>query len=364
MIFQPYLKPKYWHLPFLFFAGSALLVSCGDTDRKKDAFAQAASGPRPPARVDVYLVQPTVLADAVELPGTLVADEATEIHPEVAGRITALNVREGAYVAKGAVLARIYDGDLQAQKRKIAVQLQIAQQTENRYNQLQKIGGISKQDYDVTALQVSNLQADMAIINTEIAKRIVRAPFSGKLGFEGVSNGAYVTPASIITTIQKTAGLRLDFNVPERYVSKLSTGRYVNFTVEGSNRSYTAVVIATEPGIMEATRSLMVRARVTGEEAGLLPGAFANVKLSFDPDENALMVPSQAIIPQARGKKLYLLRNGKAQMIDVVTGIRDSARVQVVTGLNKGDSVIITGLMSLKPDAPVRLNKIVNASNP
>lgn len=355
----------YRKLPFafLFIITVFTLSACTDTDRKKNEMNKAAA-PRPVPQVDVYLAKTTTVTDGIELPGTLVADEATEIHPEIAGRITSLNVQEGAYVAKGAVLARLYDGDLQAQRRKIAVQLQIAQQTENRYNQLQKIGGISKQDYDVTALQVSNLRADMAIIATEINKRVVRAPFSGKLGFKAVSTGAYVTPASVITTIQKTTGLRIDFNVPERYSAQMTNGRYVNFSVEGSNRAYTALVVATEPAIEQATRSLTVRARVTGDEKGLLPGAFAKVKLQFTPDNNALMIPSQAIIPQARGKKVFLLRNGKAQMIEVTTGLRDSAQVQITSGLTQGDSVIVSGLMSLKPDAKVKLNKVINTTNP
>lgn len=349
---------------FLFAPLVLTLLACGASDRKKEAQANAASTPRPPAAVDVYLVQTSTLTDALELPGTLVADQATEIHPEVAGRIVALNVREGTYVGKGTVLARLYAGDLAAQQQKLAVQLRIARQTENRYAQLQKIGGISKQDYDVTTLQVSNLQADMAIVQTEMAKRVIRAPFSGKLGFKAVSEGAYVTPASVITTIQKTAGLRLDFSVPERYIAKLNTGDFVNFSVEGTKRAYSAVVIATEPGIAQTTRTLTVRARVSGNEQGLVPGAFAKVQLQFGADQDALMVPSQAIIPQARGKKVYVLSGGKARAVDVTTGLRDSARVQVTSGLNKGDTIIITGLMSLKPDAPVRLRKLVNPTNP
>lgn len=346
-----------------FFIAIALFLfafsSCS-SDRKKQAAAQQKAPQRPPARVDAFLVQTRTVSESIEVPGTIVADESTEIHPEVSGRVTSLNVREGAYVSKGSVLAKLYDGDLQAQKRKLQVQLQMAQQTENRYQQLQKIGGISKQDYDVTALQVSNIRADLDIINTSIAKTVIRAPFSGKLGLKGISTGAYVTPASIVTTIQKTSGLRIDFNVPEKYTSQISTGQFVNFTVEGSERAYSAVVIATESGIAEATRSLTIRARVKGDETGLTPGGFAKVKLSFEPDANALMIPTQAIIPQARGKKVYLYRNGEASFVDVTTGVRDSAMVQVTEGLNAGDTVIITGLLGLKDKSKVIVKQITN----
>jgi membrane fusion protein, multidrug efflux system len=346
---------------FLFLA-SALVSSCS-TKRKKEAAAQQKAGSRPPAKVDVFVVQPKSLSESIEIPGTIVANEATEIHPEVSGRVTGLYVREGAYVPKGALLAKLYDGDLQAQRRKIEVQLKIAQTTENRYEQLAKIGGISKQDYDLTALQVSNLRADLDIIRTAISKTEVRAPFSGKLGLKEISTGAYVTPASIITSIQKTNGLRIDFNVPEKYTSLIKKGQYVNFSVEGSSRSYSAVVEATESGIEETTRTLTIRALVKGEEAGLVPGGFARVRLAFAPNENALMIPTQAIIPQARGKKVYVYRDGKASFVDVTTGIRDSNNVQVVSGLTKGDTIILTGLLGLKPDAKVTIKQVVNKNS-
>jgi len=338
----------------------ALLSSCS-SDRKKDATAQQKAGPRPPANVDAFVVQTQTLSNSIEIPGSLVANEATEIHPEVSGRIVSLNIREGAFVQKGAVLARLYDADLQAQKRKLEVQLKMAQQTEDRYAQLQKIGGISRQDYDVTALQVSNIRADLSIIQTEIARTIVRAPFAGKLGLKEVSTGAYVTPASVLTSIQKTTGLRLDFNVPEKYTSLIKKGQFVNFTVEGSERAYSAVVMATESGIEESTRSLTIRAQVKGSEAGLTPGGFAKVRLDFAPNEAALMIPTQAIIPQARGKKVYLYKNGKADFVDVVTGVRDESNIEITEGLKKGDTVIITGLLGLKPDAKVQVRKVVNA---
>ena len=304
-----------------------------------------------------------MVSDILEVSGSLVADESTEIHPEISGRITQLNIREGAYVSKGSVIARLYDADLQAQKRKIEVQLKIAQQTENRYEQLQKIGGISKQDYEMTALNVSNLRADLDIINTSISRTVVRAPFSGKLGLKSVSTGAYVTPASIITTIQKTNGLRLDFNVPEKYTGQIKKGQYVNFTVEGSGRTYTAVVMATESGIAETTRSLTIRALVKGVEEGLVPGGFAKVRVEFAPDPNAIMIPTQAVIPQARGKKVYVYRNGTADFVDVTTGVRDSSMVQITSGLSKGDTVITTGLLGLKPDVKVVLKPMKSDSS-
>lgn len=316
--------------------------------------------PKPVARVDAFVVEPQTVSESIEIPGTIVADESTEIHPEVSGRIIHLYVREGAYVNKGALLAKLYDADLQAQKRKLEVQLRQAQQTQNRYNELQKIGGISKQDYDVTTLQASNIRADLDIIRTAISKTEIRAPFSGKLGLKTTSTGAFVSPQSIITSIQKPRGLRVDFNLPEKYTSLVKPGHYVNFSVEGSKRSYTAVVTATESGIAEATRSLTIRAQLKGDETGLIPGSFAKVKIAFAPNTHALMIPSQAVVPQARGKKVYVIKEGKASFVDVTTGIRDSSKVEVLSGLSTGDTVAVTGILSLKPDAKVMVKKVIN----
>ncbi len=361
LLTQSYSQVKFTYLHFFLLSiiSTVFISSCG-SDRKKEAAAQQrqASQQRPPARVEGFLVQTTTVTESIEVPGTIVAGESTEIHPEVSGRVTQLNVREGAFVQKGAVLARLYDGDLQAQKRKIEVQLQIARTTEDRYEALQKIGGISKQDYDVTRLNVSNLRADLDIVNTEIAKTVIRAPFSGKLGLKEISTGAYVTPASIVTTIQKISELRIDFNIPEKYISQIKKGQIVNFTVEGQEGGYTATVMATESGISQDNRALTVRATVRGGEVGLVPGAFAKVKLLFAPDNNAIMVPTQAIIPQARGKKVYVVNNGKADFIEVATGVRDSSMIQITNGLKPGDTVIITGLLGLRPDARIVVNKV------
>jgi membrane fusion protein, multidrug efflux system len=343
---------------------SVLLLTSCSSKRKKEAAAQQKAGAqqRPPAKVDGFQVMTQTVSESIEIPGTIVADESTEIHPEVSGRIVSLNVREGAIVRKGTVLAKLYDADLQAQKNKLQVQLQIAQQNESRYEKLQEIGGISKQDYDATKLNVSNIRADLDIVNTAIQKTVIRAPFTGKLGLREVSTGAFVTPVNRLTTIQKTEALRLDFDIPEKYIPRLKTGQLVNFTVEGSSRAYTAIIASSESGITQQTRSLTMRALVKGDEGGLVPGNFAKVKISFDPDPNALLIPTQAVVPQARGKKVYVYKSGKAAFVDVTTGIRDSVMVQITSGLQKGDTVITTGLLGLKPGAKVIVRKITNTN--
>jgi membrane fusion protein (multidrug efflux system) len=351
----------------LLFSISFLIGSCG-SDSKKDAQPPSRGGPggagaRPPVRADAYIVRTKLLLDNIEISGSLVSNEETEIHPEVAGRITGIYFKEGSFVNKGALLVKLNDADLQAQKRKLLVQLQVARQNEERSGQLLKIQGISRQDYEAMALQVSNVNADLAVIQTQIEKTNIRAPFSGKLGLRMVSVGAYISPTTVISTISQPNQLKLDFTVPERYISQVDYGKIVNFKIDGTDRTYAAKVIATESNITQDTRTLQVRAAVQGSIAGLVPGNFAKVTLNFEPDANAIVIPSQAIIPQARGKKVYVYEDGKAKFVDVVTGIRDSANVQITSGLKAGDTVLITGLLALKPDGKVMLGKVVNGTS-
>jgi membrane fusion protein (multidrug efflux system) len=335
------------------------LQSCSDSS-KQNLSNNSRSRRDMPISVDAFVVKPVNISEKIEVPGTLIANEATDIHPEISGRLVQLNVAEGRFVQKGTLLAKIYDGDLQAQLKKLEVQLEIAKTNEERSAQLLKIQGISKADYDASVLNVSNINADIDVTKAEITKTEIRAPFNGKIGLKNISPGAYVTPSDVLATIQELNVLKLDFTVPEKYSSEMKVGKEVAFTVEGSGKTYKAKIIATEASITEDTRTLRVRALVQNKDVSLVPGSFAKVQLSFEPDSNALMIPSQAIIPQARGKKVVVYRDGISEFEDVTTGIRDSARVQVLTGLKQGDTVIITGILSVKPEGKVQLNKIVN----
>ena len=331
-----------------------LAISCKE---KKEVKAP----PRPGAgavRSEGYLVKSSVLNQSIEIPGSLLAYEQTEIHPEVAGKIVRLNIRDGIFVGKGALLAKLFDGDLQAQLRKLRVQLQIAQKTEDRSNELLKINAISQQEHDLNILQVSNIQADISIIQANISKTEIRAPFSGKVGFKNISNGSYVTPATIVSTISQVGQLKLQFEIPEKYYTKVSNGQMVSFSVEGIPKRYAARVMATEAGINEDTRSLKVLAVVQATDKFIAPGAFAKVQFNMGDDDQAIMIPSQAILPQARGKKVIVYRSGSVSFQTVTTGIRDSAMVQILSGLAVGDTIVTTGLLALKPSSKIQLTAV------
>lgn len=338
---------------FLSFTG---LLFC----KKKDSPNASPAGQAPQQKalsVETMIASPQALSADIEVPGTILANETTEIHPEVSGRMVELHIKEGTNVAQHTLLAKLYDGDLQAQMRKLEVQLKIAEQTEKRQAELLKIQGISQQEYDLSLLQVLSLKADMDIIKEDIRKTEIRAPFAGKLGLKNVSPGAYITPATILTTISQVNTLKVQFNVPERYGSRLKPGLPVTFTIDGSGKTYVATILASEISIDEDTRSLAIRALVKQPDASLIPGVFAKVKIVLGRDDEAMMVPNNSIIPSGRKKQLYVYQSGKAMAREVTTGVRDSTNIQILTGINPGDTVITSAVLFLRPGLAVEIAK-------
>lgn len=338
----------------LFSLSIVLLGAC--KEEKEDA--PVARRGNAPISVEGYIVKTKVLSENIVVPGTLMPFETTQIRPEISGRIVQLNIPEGRAVQKGTLLAKLFDGDLKAQLEKLKVQLSIAEKTAERYGELVKISGISQQEYDLTELQVNNLKADIQLVQVDINRTEIRAPYSGQIGLKNLSLGAYVTPADILTSISQVNKLKIEFTVPEKYSDRMSRGKEVVFTVAGSPQEYRAKIIATESIISADTRSLRVLGEVTKTSNALVPGAFANVSLQMGSSDASLIIPTQAVIPEARNKKVILYEDGKPVHKVITTGIRDSSYVQVLDGLVAGDTIITTGLLAIRPGSSVTLTKI------
>ena len=313
---------------------------------------------RGPIQADGFLVQPRPVSENVEVPGTLLPEEETELRAEVSGRVVNLDMPEGVAVPKGKLLVKLFDGDLRAQLRKLEVQLQIAEKSEERLSELLKISGISQQDYDLAQLNVENLKVDIEATKIAIAKTEIRAPYAGRLGLRYISLGSYLSPNDIVTSISQVDRLKLEFAIPEKYAKSIAPGDKVSFRVDGGQLPHQATVVATENSVDVTTRTLMVRALVTEGHRELVPGIFAKVNLQLGKSDAALMIPTQAVIPQARGKQVILYRKDSVLFREVETGIRDSAYVQITNGLQAGDTVIISGLMAIRPASTVNLVSI------
>jgi membrane fusion protein (multidrug efflux system) len=337
----------------------AALYSC-KSDKKITQAGPGGNMPQPVLEVEGMVVKTSSIEEIVEVSGTILANESTEIRPEISGRIVQLNLKEGVIVPKGSLLVKIYDGDLQAELKKLQVQLQIANKTEERQKELLAIGGIAQQDYDLSLLQVSNIKADIELTQVAINKTEIRAPYTGRLGLKNISPGAYVTPSTLLTTITEVKQMKIEFSVPEKYSSQIKNGMPIDFSIEGSDKTYKANVLAKESYVDEATRNLRIRAVVQNIDAYMVPGSFAKVNMILGRNDNAMMIPSNAVIPQARNKQVAVFRGGISAMTDITTGVRDSSMIQVTSGLNPGDTVITTGLLFVKNDSKIKLTKIVN----
>lgn len=344
---------------FLAFLLSSTLFAC-KSEKKDMKPGDAGKGGPQVLTVEGQVVSTSSINEVIEVSGTVLANESTEIRPEISGRITQLNIREGSIVSKGSLLVKIYDADLQAQLKKLQVQLQIAEKTEDRQRELLKIGGIAQQDYDLSVLQVSNIKADIELVKVSISKTEIRAPYDGRIGLKNVSPGAYISPATLLTTITQINQKKVEFSVPEKYSAQIHNGLPVQLSLDESGKKYQASVLAKESTIDQNTRNLRIRALIKGNDEVLVPGSFAKVKIILGENNNAIMIPSNAIIPQARNKQVAVYRGGEASMETVTTGIRDSSRIQIVSGLQKGDTIITTGLLFVKAGSKIKFSKLAN----
>jgi membrane fusion protein (multidrug efflux system) len=310
--------------------------------------------------IEGFIVKPSAIDQIISISGTIKPMEETVLMPEVPGRVVLINLDEGKFVRQGTILIKLFDEDLQAQLHKAQAQLDLAEQTQIRQGELMKVNGISQLDYDQSVLQVHSIKADIEVLKVQIRKTEVHAPFDGVIGLRNISLGAEVTPSTSLATIRAVKQMKLDFSVPEKYSMQVRPGSKVQFTVQGDEKKHDATVMATEEGIDPGTRNLKVRALVKMDSVSLVPGTFANVELRLNENKNALMVPTQAIIPRERDKQLIVSRSGKAQFIKVKTRIRQESMIEVIEGIEQGDTVVTTGILFIKPGADLKFAKVIN----
>lgn len=345
---------RFLTLAGLTLAGGTLFSAChSKPDEAKDG--KDAKKNNGPALVDVLVARPSAVSDSVEANGTVVANDFVELHPEVSGRLTALNVREGQRVSKGTLIARINDADLRAQLQKTNAVLQVSTLSVNRLQQLLKVQGVNQADYDLAVSQVKSSQADAAYTQALLAKTIIRAPFTGVLGLRQVSPGAYVTPATIIATLQADNKLKVDFTLPEVNNALVKPGSVVTVSFGGNPpRRYQATVQAVESQINQTTRNLTVRALLPAG-VQVSPGTFARVQVSTGAARRSVLLPTNAIVPGDQSDQVVLVKHGKAVMQNVRTGDRQNDKIAVVSGLVAGDSVVTNGVLFTQPGKPVKV---------
>lgn len=315
----------------------------------------SAASPAQGPTFDAVIAKGVVINREIQSPGSIQSEENTNLQPEVSGRITGIYFKEGSIVNKGSLLVKLNDADLKAQRSKLEVQLKISKASEGRQKELLAVNGTSQQEYDLATLQVSNINADLDLNKVNLDKTEIRAPYSGRIGLRNISLGAYVTPQVVLSNIAQVSTLKIEFNVLEKYTHELNVGKIIRFKTESSDKTYDARITAFENTLTNDTRQLKVRAQVLKPDNRLAPGSFITVIFGVGSQAPSIMVPAQAVIPQARDKKVMLYRSGAAAFTTVVTGYRDSSNVEIISGVKAGDTIVTTGLLSIRPGSKVNI---------
>lgn len=334
-----------------------ILQSCAGGE--EEASAQNIENAQPSAiSVEGMVVKTNSVDDKIFSTGTLLPNEEVELRPEISGRVIGIYFEEGSKVKAGQLLVKMDDSELEAQLKKVKVQEKLAKNEEERQKQLLDIDAVSQEEYDIALNEVNVLAAEVDLLEAQIRKTSIYAPFTGMIGLRNVSKGGYVTPANTIASLLQIDPIKLEFSVPEVYSSEIKEGSTVNFAVSGIDRTFSAKVYAVDSRIDVNTRTVKARAKSANPENILSPGAFARVEIVLKTYENALLVPSEVILTELEGQKIFVAKNGKAKAQRIKTGVRTERVVQVIEGLSPKDTVILTGLMSIQDGAAVEFKEI------
>ena len=324
-------------------------------NKSGDSGPKGKEGKNKSMTVNGIVVKSQTFDNNLSLSGSLEANEQVDIRSEVSGIVEGIYFKEGSNVSKGQLLFKVNDLELRAQLAQAKTKEGLASENERRAKLLLQKEAISQEEYDVARADYKLAQAQIQLIQAQIAKTSVRAPFFGKIGLRSISPGTYITPSILVAKLVNIGKLKITFSVPEKYANQIRVNSDLSFTVTGSTQSYLAKVYAIEPEVQIATRTLQVRALAENKDGKLLPGTFANVELPLDIIKDAIVIPTEAIIPVQDGKKVFISNNGKAKEVMVETTTRTDASILVLSGLKVGDTVLTSGVMSLKEDAPVKV---------
>ena len=340
----------------LLIIGLGVFITYRITENKgKKNDTKEKDGKKKPTNVSGVVLRPQIFADNLALSGSIEANEQIEIRSEVPGIVESINFTEGATVSKGQVLFKVNDIELRAQLAKTKTAQNLASENARRAKLLLEKEAISREEYDIANADFQSAKAESQLISAQLAKTTVRAPFSGKVGLRYISKGTYVTATTVIANLVNTSQLKITFSIPEKYATQMKINSSISFSTSESKEKYFAKVYAIEPGVEVATRTLKMRAIANNPDGKLLPGTFANVMLPLEKINDALLVPTEALIPIQGGKKIFISNKGKAKEIVVETGARTDKSVLVTSGLKAGDTILTSGVMSLKEGSPIKV---------
>lgn len=303
-------------------------------------------------------IQQQDLDDALFVSGSLLPDEEVDLTFETSGKITDIHFKEGSFVKKGQLLAKINDAPLQAQLKKLEVQLKLYQDRLYRQNALLEKEAVSKEAFQEAETNLATLQAEIDLVKANIAQTELRAPFDGVIGLRNISLGSYASQSTPIAKLTKVNPLKVEFNVPERYANQLQEGSNLTFTLEGDLKEHKAKVYALDSRVDDETRTFKVRAHYDNSYGKVVPGRYVNITLTTQQYTQTIAVPSEAILSEMGIDKVFLYKNGVAEPNVIKKGVRTADKVQVISGLNIGDTVIVSGTMQIRTGQKVTLDEV------
>ncbi|RDV15297.1 efflux RND transporter periplasmic adaptor subunit [Pontibacter diazotrophicus] len=308
--------------------------------------------------VDVFVVSPTAYQNRITSTGTVLPNEDVELRSEIAGRVTNINFEEGTRVRKGQLLLTVNDADMRAQLQKLQSNQKLYSDMEERQRTLLEKDYISRQEYDQVSNQLATATADIQALKATLNKAYVHAPFDGVVGLRQVSEGSYVSATTPIARIVDISPVKIEFAVPGRYSQMVKVGDEVTFTSEGVAEQYKAKIYAIQPNIDPATRTMQVRALYDNKNEDVKPGAFVKIDLPLKEVEQAILIPTEAIIPEASGQKVFLVKDGKAVPQMVKIGQRSESLIQIIEGIAPGDTIIRSGILQVRPGSDLNIRNV------
>jgi len=328
--------------------------------RKEDEYASPRSTQRPPLNVSFEIIQPQAISEQINVVGSLFPDEEVDLTFESSGKLIGIFFREGTMVQKGDLLAKINDQPLQAQLKRLTSQLPLTENRVFRQKTLLEKDAVSQEAFEQVTADLNQLQSDIALVKAQIAQTELKAPFDGYIGLRTVSEGNFVSPTTVIARLTKIAPMKINFSVPERYAFQIQKGTKIKFQKDTDLTQTEATVYALGAMINQETRTLDVRAIFPNSRKEFMPGAFVTIEIMLDEIPDAIAIPSQAIIPEMGIDKVFLYREGKAQPREVIAGLRTESRVQIIKGLQMGDTLLTSGMLQLRTGMPVVLTNRQN----
>ncbi len=298
--------------------------------------------------VSIYIAKKEIKDDGFVRLGNLIPKEKVDIVSELSGRVTQINFNEGQFVKKGDLLIKLDDQELQVQLNKANYQLLLLSQRLDRQRILLDKDAVSREDFDKVLTDYNVLTQDIEQLKIRIEKMHITAPFDGVVGLRDVSIGAFLQPNSKITTLVNIKNLIVEVSIPEKYLSNSLVGSKLIFNVEGYIEDFTAEVYAVDPMVDTKTRTITVRASYLNNSFNLRPGMSARVSMRIVDDTESIYIPNQAIVPDVKGRSVWIVKNSKAVSVPVRIGSRSADMIEVLSGVELGDSVITTGLLQIR----------------